>query len=747
LGLVLAGLFVLVLPLRTAHAQCIGPLDDCDGDGMPNAVDPCPALAPAINAGEIKNGFQDVNCYLPLIDYFSTNPSPVKPFAATSKCVPVAAHRIDDVIPADALHPGTVGSKTTVKGVIIVGVVEQSGSLNPATAAQVKFGFKTGAVPADALFGCIASIQFADTGGLTLNQQVVYGYRVASSYTRAILEAFSVPLFSNTTSQDALGLIRSLTLGDASWRKGIHGTNGTWVPLMEWTTDPAVFAADSDTPVRVGYANDKSCVASIENTLQSTSGPLSETTPAAAPPWANLPDPAKTTFRSYASAFASTADYLASPDAKAFQWRATPFGPRPISTPLVGTPKTGPPAGTPKPAPKKPPAGPAGQFLEPGAVPKFDPGGVSVPPPEGCKSLGACGCQASALGFFPKGFDSKLLEPLFDASKPFTRWSDFFMQSAPYVYLRATDDLFSIVGGDQISAKKNVLNPLEGLPKWDLRTLAFVNVSPPQFVFSLPPNAAAPDPYKAGVVAFSPWDIFNDWTFFTGTSYEALYRLGVTERAITNVWEWNVASSGWHGVSASLSDGATGFQSYDAAAGTWTYLADGTIAQTDYVDASTPGNQWSKTSATGLYTNGVSVVASRHITADAFHPGGGPLVHELRQRCRAHGERKADGALGCQGVSNSAVRGQQRAVAVAAGGGRPRRGRPLRAARRPLRVRQLLSLRRRCSLAACRKLVRLCGFVRAHRPARGDRTAAERPLRDRPHLARYGRHAGWQAPP
>ena len=129
----------LLVSVQAAQAAtCVGTLTDCDADGIPNDVDPCPGKPG--NSGAWHGGFQDVDCWLPLLEF---KDAPVAPFDPL--CVPVAARPIRDLIPVDATKP-SLGTKA-VDGVMFVGVY--SGSAGVA-----------GALPADVAAGrfCAASI-------------------------------------------------------------------------------------------------------------------------------------------------------------------------------------------------------------------------------------------------------------------------------------------------------------------------------------------------------------------------------------------------------------------------------------------------------------------------------------------------------------------------------------------------------------------------------------------------------------
>ena len=103
-------------------------MDDCNGDGVPNSKDPCPGIASSPSnptPGAYHNGFQDVNCFLPLFPPAIMAGSSY-PFDS-NLCVPVAARAIKQpLFPVDALHPAT-GGLEDINGVMFVGV------LNPFT--------------------------------------------------------------------------------------------------------------------------------------------------------------------------------------------------------------------------------------------------------------------------------------------------------------------------------------------------------------------------------------------------------------------------------------------------------------------------------------------------------------------------------------------------------------------------------------------------------------------------------------
>src|SRR5437016_3719927 len=85
----------LVLWPRVGHAAPCASGTDCDGDGVDNFRDTCPALVtdtapPAGTASPDAqvNGFQDISCYRPFLP-------------TTQACIPVLARPFDEAVPDD----------------------------------------------------------------------------------------------------------------------------------------------------------------------------------------------------------------------------------------------------------------------------------------------------------------------------------------------------------------------------------------------------------------------------------------------------------------------------------------------------------------------------------------------------------------------------------------------------------------------------------------------------------------------
>jgi hypothetical protein len=212
------------LPAQTTTCELPS---DCDNDGVNNFEDVCPAVTgntfrPAVT------GFADIACYRPLLP-------------TVTHCIPVAARPFDENVPDDAFQPQA--GATHRKGFTFVGIFDTAAG-GPAAAPPYQNqadAASAGGVgpqfPTNTLFACFGSVEFNQDGTVKRQSDVVYGFRIAAGYARAVnraaLHAEGIGLGS--TFNDALGLIESVR--EETFRSGIVGTAGTWDHRSWWGTN------------------------------------------------------------------------------------------------------------------------------------------------------------------------------------------------------------------------------------------------------------------------------------------------------------------------------------------------------------------------------------------------------------------------------------------------------------------------------------------------------------------------------
>jgi hypothetical protein len=241
---------LLISPAIPAIASAQGTCQsatDCDGDGVPNDIDPCPALssddpldgphAPS----ETVLGFRDAACYAGLLP-------------ATPACIPVLVRPVDDMVPNDPLNPGA--GSTRIVGFNFVGVYDvakggAAAALGPAVPDEVVTEAR-GAHPVidgNALFACVGGVQFNPGGQLASGAPVIaYGFRLATSYAHAIADASIIlaPPFS-----DALGLIQSVNFHPGQVL-GLQGSNGNWDEASTFSTIPSTVTSPASSTLPQG---------------------------------------------------------------------------------------------------------------------------------------------------------------------------------------------------------------------------------------------------------------------------------------------------------------------------------------------------------------------------------------------------------------------------------------------------------------------------------------------------------------
>jgi len=274
---------VLLVAARTALATC-ATATDCDGDGIPNHRDACPsnpdefeqAISLDFNAnlsskaytppqGGTLRGFRDAACFHDFVP-------PVQ-----SPCQPVAVRVYSEKVSLDPLKPS---AKQERVGFVWVGAYYDSDAGGPngldvahwqLVRSTFASGFAGADLPANSLFACMGAVEFdvsAAPGAVKRTDPPIYGFRLATSYVRAIVEASGKT--SNPNFSDALGLIRESTDNGVRepsstlihYRSGLAGTNGTLHDDSRFGLNAklldAPYEAD-DLPIQPTYGIDREC--------------------------------------------------------------------------------------------------------------------------------------------------------------------------------------------------------------------------------------------------------------------------------------------------------------------------------------------------------------------------------------------------------------------------------------------------------------------------------------------------------
>lgn len=637
-----------------AMGVCIGV--DCDGDGLLNDEDVCPSLAESENKGFFHHGFQDFACYETMINP-SITVGLVKVF--DENCVPVAARRIADELPQQALKPSQGTGK--VSGVIFVGLAKYNESLwtnnfdlpasfEAADAAAVRAAFVQGKAPADALFGCVGSVMFDPvTHQLDPTQtRVVYGYKIAASYVRAILQGAP----ANGYKPDGLGLFRAVRKGSPLWKNGIAGTVGTWWDDSEWSTTSDILwnGPSSALPRMLTSYVDETCYAERLETQEAWVKEQEKkfTPPKNKKPWEVIPDPApEDSVKSWTSKYKSLKQYEASADGRVAKVRTSVFGTRPLVTDLPAMEKQQvifqkkelPVKGTLPPKkefqakvaevvqlPGKNLKGPplkAAKF-EPDPGEYKLPGSMEYVPWEpGCTETAlsdpvkCCSRKTDALVFKPKELKG-------DFADGMDTWVDFFGGKPPEMMPRALDDWAGTVGGD-VPLHKAIQAALKGsaalAPTWPLTNA----LSAQAVKLGLGPTCKQVDlgtSLSGGMLVKTPFAAGKDWQFFSGAFHSVLSKsgLGLADRPLRNVWETPL-SGGFRALSVKPFGYVSCFQVWDDAGQKWkgptSFLPSNSV---DFGEVIAPEAAWTPTTAMNFVAH-KNLVASKHRTQSKWYPG------------------------------------------------------------------------------------------------------------------------------
>lgn len=620
----------LLVSVQAAQAAtCVGTLTDCDADGIPNDVDPCPGKPG--NSGAWHGGFQDVDCWLPLLEF---KDAPVAPFDPL--CVPVAARPIRDLIPVDATKP-SLGTKA-VDGVMFVGVYSGSAGVAGALPADVAAGMAIGKTPTNAIFSCIAGVPRTPATGYLDAQSLVavYGHRLAASYTRALLEGMP----DGKYVPDGFGLLREVRTGSETFYDSMVGTNGTWfaspkagytMGLNGYLLVPGSLLGKDALPEPQGEVIDAECYATYQDYVETKLPPIQ--TPI--DPWklgsyhAWQPgDPMDPT------------NWATTPSGKVAAKRATPFGYRPFDAGIFTELQ-----------PLSAPANPVAlsltfnvqQITSPTVIGKGNWKDTPTKFPPACGSFGSvpvdvgsitspksCSCFSTALTYH-KLPQSPQQPPIVNSKQPYKSWEEFFQDGtpSPTTEWRYLDDLFVLVGGDKflISTAVPWVEPSAVKPEWNMRSPLYQGTKsyPSGVAIGLLPIATAPYPYKAGFLTIT--SATDDWPMATGTWFAALRAhleapvvpggcatCATPWRRPTATWSWTegtrVGYAARVGTTSKLVADGAGTQAYHS------YPA----GAVDYVETVIDKSLASTIESTPFATADTTV-ASVHVRAEKWHPG------------------------------------------------------------------------------------------------------------------------------
>lgn len=580
--------------------------DDCDGDGIKNWDDPCPGIHKDIDPGVGPGGFVDPACFTNVDNQFQI----IGPFGPT--CEAVGARRIADEIPKDALHAGSAPGKETIRGVIFIGVpvtppatLPQDVRDNADSPATVRNTLKTlGHASRKALLACMASYAMDAQGNLS-DRQTVFGYRVVSSYARAIEDAAAWN--GGGTFRDGLGLIRTLRDGPlpTGFRRGIVGTNGTIWEDGSWTssqsdkgeTNGMTNPAAGDVPTYIQSMMTEEC---FDSASKEPYDPFWKWRV-----WQQSvnPNPGETV--QYYTPEKSWGAYTASAGAQRWKDHGSAFGPRPFSIVADGAAPPGPPPppgpAPPPPGPPTPKFGPLDQFLDLGSFQTIHLPLAPPPNVEGC--TGNCMCNVDAFVFSTPTAIVKF------GKKEQLNWAFFFKgYTQPHSIPRALDDLAVIAGGD-VSLAEAVNGPgaasaLGNGPygalgaRFDLRMP--IPLTGKRRQIGVEPNGALKSPYSGGFFVQNPGAETKDWLILTGTAYSAIKSLKVMESPINDAWF--LAQGSYKGLAISL-DPSPSAGSYK------------------YAEVALPTTLW-KDDAPFDFSNATSAFVNILLNPNQWNPGG-----------------------------------------------------------------------------------------------------------------------------
>lgn len=260
-------------PCAFFDACCIG-AGEVTSSGCTAAAGPCLCVqpgtcSPIVDGGtggtggptdpeQSFAGFQDIGCYDTLVP-------------PTPGCIPVAARRFDEIVPARALTPSTSTGLHRI-GFTYVGVFDPNTSatigtaaaaLAQASASDVRTGFlSVNGVPKNALFACMGGVELASDGTVLNVTPTVYGFRAVANYVRAIEEAgrpegqAALENFS-----DGMGLLRGQQNFPPAFRAVLKGWNGQIYDSSRWSTalTSLTGASGSDLPKALSTYVDRDC--------------------------------------------------------------------------------------------------------------------------------------------------------------------------------------------------------------------------------------------------------------------------------------------------------------------------------------------------------------------------------------------------------------------------------------------------------------------------------------------------------
>lgn len=263
----LLSLALLLFPRSALAVTCVNGTD-CDGNGVNNFSDPCPALEVSGNPSgstlpdSLVVGFRDIACYEPFVP-------------STPGCIPVAARPFDEFVPDDPYKP--TGATTRHVGFTFVGVYDVSAggaaaALSQAPAADVAGAHALGhAFPPTSLYACMGSVEFAPAGDVLHESPIVYGFQAVANYVLSIADSARMATRLNLAPfVDALGLVTDVRAPPSNptstiFLPAIVGNVGVIYDtgnLGKWGIDPSVVqqAASADLPQAIQTAIPVACL-------------------------------------------------------------------------------------------------------------------------------------------------------------------------------------------------------------------------------------------------------------------------------------------------------------------------------------------------------------------------------------------------------------------------------------------------------------------------------------------------------